>query len=63
MLQVFIDPIGKYTKNFNVGAWAESTKKVIVSTEKVRAALAAAGQAKEDAVGKPEAKQKPKDET
>lgn len=43
MLEVFIDPIAKYAKDFEVGAWCDSTKKLIASTEKVRAALANRG--------------------
>ena len=43
MMQVFIDPIAMYTKDFNVGAWSDSAKKLIESTEKVRKALAKAG--------------------
>jgi len=49
MLQVFIDSVSKYTKDFDVDAWAASTKALIASTEKVRAALAAAGWAKKEA--------------
>ena len=43
MLEVFIDPIGQYAKAFDVRAWYDSTKKLIASTEKVRAALAKSG--------------------
>lgn len=43
MLEVFIDPIAKYAKDFDVGAWRDSTKKLIESTEKVRSALAKRG--------------------
>jgi len=43
MLEVFIDAIAKYTKDFDVGAWRDSTKKLIASTEKVRSALAQGG--------------------
>jgi hypothetical protein len=43
MLEVFVDVIAKYTKDFDVGNWHDSTKKLIASTEKVRAALANGG--------------------
>jgi hypothetical protein len=46
MMQVFIDPISKYTKGFDVSAWSESTKQLLASTEEVRSALAAAGKRK-----------------
>ena len=49
MLQVFIDSVAKYTKDFDIDAWAASKNALIASTEKVRAALAAVGRAKKEA--------------
>jgi hypothetical protein len=43
MLEVFIEAIAKYTQDFDVVTWRDSTKKLIASTDKVRAALANGG--------------------
>ena len=51
MMQVFIEPIAKYTKNFDVGAWTDSAQ-LIENTEKVRKALAMAGQANQNTAAK-----------
>lgn len=43
MLGVYLEPLGKYTKDFDVRYWIEASRELTASIEKVREALAAVG--------------------
>jgi hypothetical protein len=43
MLEVFIEPVGKYAAEFDLDSWRKSSNALVMSIEKVRAALAEAG--------------------